>query len=419
MPMKMITCPHCGATNSERKQECFECHQALTATAPVIETQSDKITPVSLPLNTEKMAARLKTTQDAVSTKTKSVEFRTQVAVAVFGATLKQRIQLYRQMHSLLKAGIPMGLALNYLEGAIAFHLRPMAKTMAQSVQGGSLLSEAMTRFAGIFPEWEVSMIMAAEKSGNLPEAMEDLAETLEVEMDLRYQVGVKLFPLKATAVVFVLVLMLITALGSSPGGITSMSALMALLVQVGYRFIMLCAAAICLWQAWKFWGRSRTGARVVFETTARTPLIGPIIRNQMRYRFAEVLGALWRAGVAPMESLATAARASGNHHLMQRVTKQLKRFGEGATISDIIEDLKVFPAEAIYLIRSGETGGSIGESLQKVAEYIRMELNAQVKTLPMRAQLAMYALLVPAVAYLVIKVYLGYAGMLMDLMNF
>ena len=399
MPAKMIPCPQCGAANSERKEKCFECQQPLGTVKRTPRTQTDA----------RKTKGKLRLPDDILSIPAVIAKRRPLAGPGLIGVTLRQRVQMFRQLEHLIKAGIPLGLSLNYLQDNVAKYLRPMVKDMAEFVQAGGLLSQAMGRYQSIFADWEINLIRAAEKGGNLPEAMASIAQTLEMEMEMRTQVGVKLLPVKATCWVFALVVMIVLAVSNVAG----LDGTMTALAQVIMRFFAIVVGFILLKNAWRYYSRSRRGARVAQQVVARMPLIGSIMHLQMQYRFMQVLGALWKAGVSPMDALESAARASGNRLLMYRVADQLQRLGEGAMLAEILETTRIFSPEILYLIRTGETSGAVGESLERVAEYIRVELDAQVKTLPMRAQLVMYAIIAPAVALFVIWFYSRYFALM------
>jgi len=386
MATKMIVCPHCGTENSARKQRCYACEKSLAA-APAKRVPKKAATPAPAPARTPApdRLARVKSIARGPG---------------IIGVTLRQRVQMCRQLEHLLKAGISVGQSLVYLQDNTARYLRPMLTDMAETVQHGGQIYLAMERYHTVFADWEVSVVRAAEKGGNLPEAMAGIAETLEMEMEMRYQVGVKLLPLQATFVVFILVILIVLMLPHAQQGNVG-----SVFTTVGYaflRFLEIVTAIILLRFAWRFYTRSRRGARVGQAIVTRMPLIGPILHLQMLYRFVQVLGALWKAGVAPMESLESAARASNNRLMIHRVGDQMKRLGAGATLSEIIAATQVFPQEIIYMIRSGETSGAVAETLERVAQYLRMELDAQLKSLPVRAQLVMYVLIgVPIIIFI------------------
>lgn len=409
MQTRMITCPHCGAANSERKTECYECRKALRTpgeAAALRKAEAPK-TPQRALLPDEQLAARAPANPAA--------ERKTYRAPGIIGVTLRQRVQIYRQLHSLLKAGIPIGLAFNYLEANVAKYLRPMVHDIGECAQQGIPVSTSMARYHSVFPEWEVNLVRAAEKAGTLPDAMLNISERLEAEMELRYQLRSKLLPLQGTALMFILTILIVMSASQIAGQISNV---VPVLTNVGFRFLGIVTAIILFINAWRFWVRSPRGARVSQAIVSRLFLIGPIIQNQMRYRFVQVLGAMWKAGVSPLESLECAARASNNPYLIHRIAEQMNRFGEGATLSEILAATKAFPDEILYMVRSGEESGQVAESLERVSEYIRIELEAQVKTLPARVQFVMYLVIGIAVGWLVISFWTHYFNNLLTFMQ-
>ncbi len=467
MPVQMTTCPHCGAPNSAKRRLCFECERELAAPAepevkrralrsretanavateapaptarqtqapapapmpaPAVTRAEAPVTPVRqtaprpaapqvkqitrTPTETPgERAARVKAEAQAANPTQKSTPAG---ASPLFGATLRQRVQFYQQLHNLLKSGIPLALCLNYLENNIAYTLRPMLRDLIVRVQQGGLLSIAMGAYPNIFPEWEKSMVEAGEKGGTLPEAMQDIAEILEMEADMRSQVNTRTFQAKATFFVFILVIMVVIGAARSGGDIAKVIQNVEI---AGMAFMGFLLAVLVAKQMLAMWSRTRQGSKIAFAISSRTPLIGPMMRNMMQLRFTRVLGALWHAGVSPIDALETAARASGNPHVINQVADCIPSIGKGATVSDVLEKTVALPREAMYLLRSGETSGSMVEALKSAADYIRMDLEAQVKTLPMKAQLLFYGLIAPLVGAFIIYVVYKYFDTILNM---
>ena len=412
MATKMITCPHCGTENSARKQKCFACEQPLAT-----QTKPGKAPAASVAIPEQAAAAaaaparaRLPLPGDVLDRLRRSVDRRPiSRAPGLIGVKVRQRVQFYRQFEHLLKAGIPVGQSLFYLKDNIASYLRPMVQDLAEDTNRGGQLWEAMARYHTMFPDWEVNLVRAAERGGNLPEAMASIAETLEMEMEMRYQVGVKLIPLQATFFMFILTILVVFLTMQAQQG--NMSSVLGKVSVAFIRFGMIVLGFLLLRFAWGFYTRSRRGARMAQAIISRAPLIGHIMHLQMLYRFVQVLGALWRAGVSPMDALENAARASDSILVMHRVADQMKRLGEGSPLSEILAATRVFPLEILYMLRSGETSGTVGESLERVGQYIRMELDAELKALPARAQLAMYVVVGIPVAVFIIWFWVWYFG--------
>ncbi len=401
----MIPCPHCGAENSAKKRVCFNCRKELAPTdaakpsAPVQPAQKPEI-PRPQP-------------------KTRAVANDISVPVwrrplFFLSATLAQRAQFFRQLEHLLKAGIPMVAALSHLENQLPMHLRPMIREFSTLAQRGEPLTAGMVSYPTIFVEWEVAIMRAGELSGDIHTSAAEVANTLELEMELRRKIFSSLVYLIAVVLVAIFVGLLLRNLAGAQG----INAVIAAAQRAAVEFVYVLAALILAWNGLVLWSRTRQGMTMNAALLARLPMFGPLIRNMMRARYALVLGALWNAGVPAIEAMTAAARASGNGHLVRVTEKNIGRITQGESITNIIEESHFFSPEVIYMLRTGETSGSLPASLRKVAEYVQMEVEAQAKVLPTQIYLLFFFLVAGAVAYFVISFYIGMLGPVFELIG-
>jgi type IV pilus assembly protein PilC len=333
---------------------------------------------------------------------------------SVLGVSLRQRAQFYRQFQSLLRSGIPLSLSLNYVQANVAVVLRSALRDMFEFCQRGGTLSDAMARHPGLFPEWEVSVVQASQQTGALPEAMRDIAQTLELEQDLRLRINASTLSIKITAVVFLFVMVLLAGLrGVGEGGL---GAVLGVLSNTSVLVVVGLGLAIGLWQLWRAFGRTRVGGAIIQTIATGTPMIGPVLRNMMRLRFTRVLGALWNAGISPTQAIETAARASGNPFMVRRAAEQIHALGMGGGLADALIAMRIYPQEAIYLIQTGESSGTVGDALMHVAEYLEMDLQAQTKTLPVKLQFIFFIIMAIAVGILMISFYTQYFSSLLSI---
>jgi type II secretory pathway component PulF len=219
-------------------------------------------------------------------------------------------------MHAQLHAGIPPGQCLVLIENTSMASWRPMLREMAHETQGGGMLSNAMARYPLIFPEWEISVVRAGEIGGTLPEAMADIAESLETEVELRLQVHARTFHLRITAFVLALVACIVfrardvlPVLLRTGQTISSAKDFFHYFYPAFQTFAFIVLGYLLLLILWRLVSRTRNGRSITQAIVRRTPLIGPIMAGILRLRFISVLGTLWHAGVAPIEAIQTAAR--------------------------------------------------------------------------------------------------------------
>jgi len=394
----MRPCPHCGTPNSEKKRICHQCGREIRPPAPV-KKAVPQIAPVA-----PAPAAQAAPTPRAPR------------------PSLNQRAQFYRQMHSQLYAGIPPGMCLSNIKQAIAPALRPMAQDLALATQEGVMLSAAMARYPHVFPDWETSMVRAGEIAGALPEAMADIADMLEAEIELRLQTRAKTLHLKITAFIMALVICIVMRarqvlplLMNSSREYTPAEVIVKFFGPAFYVFTFILVAYLILVFTWRALSHTPHGVRYIRPILHRLPLIGPIMAGALRLRFLSVLGSLWGAGVAPLEALETAARASDDPGLMKRIAGQFEQVGQGMPLAGALAATGYFPPEVMYLLNTGEASGSVPDMLRKVSEYIRADLDSRLKSLPMRAQLILYIVMAPIVGYLVITTWKWYFEKLFD----
>jgi type II secretory pathway component PulF len=338
-------------------------------------------------------------------------------------ASLDQRMTIYQKLHQMLTAGIPTGMSLNYLEHTIAPSLRPMARELIGCVQGGGLLSKAMARYPRVFPAWEVAMIAASEKAGSLSATMGELADFLYLEKDLRSQLRSRL--LMAQATFFVLIFVVIIAITSpiyfaglkeTPQGAALARMLAAYLGYVLVRYLLVLVAGAVPVLLWKQWAKTSRGAQITQLLFFYIPLIGPMVRNTIRLRFTRALRALWNAGVPPIDALESAGFATGDGRLIRRIGDRLQLLGKGTSLSHVLGPLRLFTKEMMYLIQTGETTGSMVDSMDRINTYVEDEMHTQMRLLPYAAYGLLLFLMCPIVLWLVVQVWGRFYTRIIDL---
>src|SRR5436305_10963955 len=102
----------------------------------------------------------------------------------------KEKALFYRQIHSMVAAGMPLYQAISTLADQTSNpRLRRALAAMSQQILEGGRLSEVMARFPWIFSALEVRMVEAGELGGLLESVFQRLADYLEREWTLRLQI--------------------------------------------------------------------------------------------------------------------------------------------------------------------------------------------------------------------------------------
>ncbi|MCF7887590.1 MAG: type II secretion system F family protein, partial [Candidatus Omnitrophica bacterium] len=100
-----------------------------------------------------------------------------------------------RQLTTLIESGIPAVEALGILEDQIENpYFKGVISSVLQDVKEGMSFSKALMKYPHVFPEIYLSMVEAAEISGNLPEVLNRVSVYLEKSSALRKKVKSALY---------------------------------------------------------------------------------------------------------------------------------------------------------------------------------------------------------------------------------
>ena len=89
----------------------------------------------------------------------------------------KERANFYKQLATLLDAGIPIVKGIEMITGRLGKKLKPVCKRLTLSLQSGHPLSYAMSLQPGVFPEMNISVIEAGEASGQISRVLMSLSD--------------------------------------------------------------------------------------------------------------------------------------------------------------------------------------------------------------------------------------------------
>ncbi|HIA00312.1 MAG TPA: type II secretion system F family protein, partial [Myxococcales bacterium] len=106
------------------------------------------------------------------------------------GPKANDLILLCRQLHTLLKAGVPIDRCFSGLSASAENPtLRTTLVDISLQMESGRELSAAFNRYPDIFPTLFVSMVHVGENTGKLDEVFATLAKQLELERITRAQI--------------------------------------------------------------------------------------------------------------------------------------------------------------------------------------------------------------------------------------
>ncbi len=421
----MRSCPHCGADNSTRRQTCYQCQNPLR---PEAGPEPERPSPASRWEAIERVGQTSGRRSGRLAADASSVSQPRAPAAPVraprryvparrssLGHVRRMGV-FFQDLHSLTGSGIAIAPACREVERRAPRQLRAVARDMAQAAESGEPISAVMESHRTLFYPWHIGVVRAAEAGGFLPEAFEQIAHAYEVEWETRAALRLRVFVYTVLGVPAILVsapLLLTVAQPIPEDGWTPslvIETLMGYLRTVSLPIALGLAGLILLWQvlsatAWL----QDLQRRIVL----RLPVAGRVARATALDRYLATLGLMLRGGLPIASAAEEAALAAGNPVLTPKLLEFVPALREGAPLSSLLAQSRVFDADTLNMAATGETTGSLPDMLARAAGYYR-EDSATKRMMLVRAGGiligVLYLCVFGALTYLGMRIYFDFA---------
>ena len=309
------------------------------------------------------------------------------------GIKSKEITAFTQEMAALLEAGISIPQAMVAMKEEIDNPvLKDVVNSLWESVHKGVALSAAMEAHPQHFSSLYVSMIRVGEEAGALHQVMQDVADLLEHEDDVRSEVvSAVAYPMFVLGFgVFTVVLLLTVVLPRLFGMLTEMMDVLPLPTLVllnasgfvqDYWWLILILLSGATYGLIKF-SKSPGGRLKIDAWKLKLPLLGAVFSSSATSRFARTLGTLARAGVSLLPSLKIVEFTIGNQVLANSISQVTEETRKGDSLAGPLGKAGLFPKTAIQMIHVGEETGKLDTMLLKVADMEEKQMRARTKTL-------------------------------------
>ncbi|MCK5306050.1 MAG: type II secretion system F family protein [Candidatus Omnitrophica bacterium] len=323
-----------------------------------------------------------------------------------------------RQLATMVSAGLPLIQGLEILvEQSEKRPFKSLISKVKEAVEGGSSLSEALSRYPRAFSTLFVNMISAGEASGMLDDILQRMASYLEETSKLQKKVKAALvYPVVITLTaagitVFMLVQVvpsfaeIYSGFGANLPGPTQFLLLLSNLVTKWLLAFVLGIAAVIA--GIFMFSKTEPGGLFIDGMLLRLPIAGKLIRKVSISRFSRTLSTLTKSGVSILTSLDIVAKTSGNKVIEKVVFKVLENVRGGESIAQPLASSGIFPPLVVKMVAVGEQTGSLEEMLLKVSDFYDAEVTAIVDGLTSLIEPVIIVVLGVIIGGIVIALYL------------
>lgn len=322
------------------------------------------------------------------------------------GVNIRALLLFYRQLETLLAAGMSMSEALRSMGERARGPLRRIILRACGHVQAGGQLSDELSRHPRVFQPMQVSLIRIGEAGGLMEEMVSRIASYLEYEIAIRQRiVKIILYPLAIFAFIVVIPHAPVLFLGGPmPFALSLWSS-----VRVWLPWVVTGIVALKLIMQIEI-------SRLVWDTMKiLPPVFGPMAKKIAMTRFCRAVSVLYSAGMPIGTALSASADACGNTYIGRCIKKAVPFIQSGAGITESLSRTGVMMPMVLDMLSTGEKTGSLQPVLDKAADYMDEEVDATIY----KAGIALFVLLILVAGWVVLRMVVQfYTGQFTNIMQ-
>lgn len=311
------------------------------------------------------------------------------------GINVSDKVFLTKYLALMLRVGTDLLSAINIL---IADFDKQAVKNFLIEVRDnlgrGQQFYKAFEAHPESFSKTLVSLIKAAETSGNLQHTLDELSGSLEKEAELRGRIrSALIYPIVILSASLAIMIFLVTfalpkiakvfnEAGIKPPFFSRLVFGIGLFVGDNIFLILaLLFGAIVL--GLYLYYKTSVGRLFVGRLLSRTPVVKKVYRELAIQRLASTMSSLMKAGLPIIETINIAASVVGlseYRYSLERIANE--GLSRGLTIGEAFKREVVFPKVVTNLIAVSEKAGHLEEVLQTLADFYAASVDATIKAL-------------------------------------
>jgi type IV pilus assembly protein PilC len=339
--------------------------------------------------------------------------------ISIGGVPRKQLVGFTRQLSTLQDAGLPILRSLQILEEQQKPGLlKAIVGGVAEEVEGGGTLSDAMGKYPKAYDKLYVNMVNAGELGGVLDLILARLADFMEKAARLKKKViGAMIYPAVvitiAVGIVSAIMIFVIpqfkkifTDFKTELPGVTKALLAISNWFAVDYGWAYVLFSPIIIFVTLRLIRLSEGGKYATDLMLIKIPILGSIVSKSSIARFTRTLGTLISAGVPILDALNITKETCGNEVFSRALGKVHDAIREGESMADPLRATKVCDAIVVNMIDVGEETGDLDKMLMKIADNYDNDVDVLVGSLVSILEPVMVVILGVIVGFIVVALF-------------
>jgi type IV pilus assembly protein PilC len=305
----------------------------------------------------------------------------------------KDVVVFSRQVATLFQAGVSALKAFRLLaEENENETLQEQLMGVANDIEGGVSLSEALTRRPELFSVFYVNMVKAGEESGKLNEVFLFLADYLDRDYEMQQKIKKALtYPSFVIGTFFAIMIGMLTfvipkmtALFAESGAKLPTVTVVVIFISdlfVKYWVVSFPTIAVALFIFYK-WSKTEEGSYAIDEFSTKVPVIKTLQQRIFLQRFADNMNTMLSNGVPIVKALDITAAIIENKIYKEVAVRVSQKVQIGKALSKALYEEPLVPNILVQMVHIGEETGELGYILKNLAIFYRRELETTIDTM-------------------------------------
>ncbi|HML01730.1 MAG TPA: type II secretion system F family protein [Acidimicrobiales bacterium] len=303
----------------------------------------------------------------------------------------RELMHFSRQMAIFVRTGIPMLEALEVMSEEMTDKVfaRVIAE-MADSLREGETFADAAEHHPRAFPPYYLGILRSAELTGNLDEVLDQLADYIERDIEVRRRITSALtypgvvfgFALVAVVVITAFVLPRFKVFFASLDAKLPLPTRMLLAVANFFSndWFAIVGGVLALIAIWILLSATARGRELRDNMYLRIPLMGQLMQTAVLERFCRVLHSMVASGVPLPEAMTVTGSTTTNSVYRKGINQARSAMMRGEGLAAPLSATGLFPPAARHMLMVGENTGTMDEQLGSAAVYFDRELDYRLK---------------------------------------
>ena len=294
--------------------------------------------------------------------------------------TRAEHLPFLQAMHELTASGLSAGEAVRLLSLRLKEkNLKALSGAVWESLSEGRPLSVALEQIPQTFDRQTVSLISAAEATGNLNEVLQRLIEHFTEQKEMRQKLITALvYPFFVCFLAFGVILFFVFFLmprlqgllaslgGKLPFATQALVSSAQFMVRYGVFIVpIIVITVIAIWR----WRQTEPGRRAIDAWMVRFTLVRGFVLETTLLNFTQVLAVLLENGIPTAEALRLTERTVVNRTVQAGLHAATDRVLEGESLSNSLAKTGYFPDLLLDRLAVGESTGKLAPCLRDIAK--------------------------------------------------